>query len=125
MDDKDAEKLTVKFPYFERGGEATLWDEGATYVQHEAHEFQNTATAEFNHGMGEIIQALLDAGLRITGIKEHQTVPWDAVPGQMEDIGGAQIKAISLPQVSITKAVQNGTKRYIGPRQAQSKWKPA
>ncbi|KAJ3476075.1 hypothetical protein NLG97_g9244 [Lecanicillium saksenae] len=79
------------------GGEATLWDEGATYVEHEEYQFKNTATAEFNHGIAEIIQALLDAGLRITGMREHQTVSWDAIPGQMEDIGGGEYKLKKEP----------------------------
>lgn len=86
MDDKDKENLIVKFPYFERGGEALLFDEGATYVRHEEHEFQQTVTAEFNHGIGEIVQALLDAGLRVTGMHEHTSVPWEAIPGQMEEV---------------------------------------
>ncbi|KAM3439637.1 hypothetical protein MY4824_002629 [Beauveria thailandica] len=89
VDDKvDNGRLVVKYPYFERGGEALLLqDEGSTYVQHEEHVFEHTASAEFNHGLGEILQALLDAGLRVTGLKEHQSVPWEAIPGEMEDIG--------------------------------------
>ncbi len=90
MDDKTTTAegaLVVKYPYFERGGQAQLFDEGATYVQHDAHEFEHTVTAEFNHGLGEIVQALLDAGLRVTGLTEHQSVSWDALPGQMEEIG--------------------------------------
>lgn len=85
-------KLVVKYPYFERGAQAPLvFDEGSTYVQHEPHEFQNTKSAEFAHGLGEIVQALLDAGLRVTGLREHQSVPWNAIPGQMEEIGGGEL----------------------------------
>ncbi|TQV90977.1 methyltransferase type 12 [Cordyceps javanica] len=83
--------LVVKYPYFERGADRPLlFDEAATYVRHEAHEFRHTTTAEFNHGLGEIVQALLDAGLRVTGLTEHTSVPWDALPGQMEEIGGGE-----------------------------------
>ena len=84
-------KLVLRYPYFERGGQALLFDEGSTYVRHEPHEFENTASAEFSHGIGEIVQALLDAGLRVTGLTEHQSVPWDALPGQMEEIGGGEL----------------------------------
>jgi hypothetical protein len=28
--------------------------------------------------------ALLDAGMQLTGLVEHQCVPWQALPGQME-----------------------------------------
>ncbi|MEZ4595463.1 MAG: hypothetical protein R3C32_00790 [Chloroflexota bacterium] len=38
----------------------------------------------WNHGLGEIVTALLDAGMRITMLEEHDSVPWDALPGRME-----------------------------------------
>jgi hypothetical protein len=41
-------------------------------------------THEWNHGLGEIVTALLDEGLELTGLLEHDTVPWDALPGMME-----------------------------------------
>lgn len=47
------------------------------------HKFQFSKTLEWNHGLGEIIQALLDEGLIITGLIEHKSLPWDALPGQM------------------------------------------
>ncbi len=40
-------------------------------------------THEWNHGLGEIISALLAQGLDITGLVEHQSIPWEALPGQM------------------------------------------
>ncbi|KAJ6441390.1 methyltransferase domain-containing protein [Purpureocillium lavendulum] len=75
--------LVLDYPYFERGGEPTLFDEPGTYVDAGGHEFRATRTAAFNHGIGEIVQALLDEGMRVTGLVEHQSVPWEAVPGQM------------------------------------------
>lgn len=64
LDDAERERLVVRYPYFERGADRPLlWDDGgATYVRHEPHQFENTTTAEFNHGLGEIVQALLDEG---------------------------------------------------------------
>ena len=32
--------------------------------------------------------ALLGHGLQITGLVEHDTVPWVALPGMMVDVGG-------------------------------------
>jgi len=40
-------------------------------------------THEWNHGLGEIVTALLAEGLQITGLVEHDSVPWEALPGQM------------------------------------------
>ena len=73
--------LIVDFPYFERQ-EATVWDEAGTYVETDAVFTMNT-THSWNHGLGEIVTALIAEGLQITGLDEHDSVPWDALPGQM------------------------------------------
>lgn len=74
-------RLVVDLPYFELA-EPTIWDEGGTYVETDV-VFTTTVTHEWNHGLGEIVQALLDRGLQITGLVEHDSVPWNALPGQM------------------------------------------
>ena len=83
LDDQRTDDLVVKYSYFERE-EPEIFDDDSTYVDTKGYKFKATASAEFQHGMGEIVQALLDAGMRITGLKEHQTVPWPAIPGQMK-----------------------------------------
>jgi SAM-dependent methyltransferase len=77
--------LALELPYFERP-EPTVWTEGGTYVETDA-EFAHKTTHEWNHGLGEIVTALLDAGLTLTGLTEHDSVPWEALPGQMRRIG--------------------------------------
>ncbi|MFI0355866.1 hypothetical protein [Actinomadura sp. 9N407] len=62
-----------------------LWTETAepgTYVRTEA-VFTLGLTHEWNHGLGEIISGLLAAGMRLTGLTEHDSVPWQALPGHM------------------------------------------
>ncbi|MGO9160884.1 MAG: class I SAM-dependent methyltransferase [Streptosporangiaceae bacterium] len=73
--------LAVEYPYFERP-EPLVWTDGGTYVQTDA-VFTHNTTHEWNHGLGEIITALLAAGMTITGLDEHDSVPWEALPGQM------------------------------------------
>ena len=73
--------LVVDFPYFERD-EATVWDEGGTYVETDVVFTANT-THSWNHGLGEIVTALVAEGMQITGLVEHDSVPWEALPGQM------------------------------------------
>jgi SAM-dependent methyltransferase len=73
--------LVVDYPYFERD-EPSVWEDGGTYVETEAVFTANT-THEWNHGMGEIVTALHEAGLRLTGLVEHDSVPWEALRGQM------------------------------------------
>jgi SAM-dependent methyltransferase len=74
--------LVVEYPYFERD-EPSVWDEGGTYVETDV-VFEQNVTHEWNHGLGEIVTALLDAGMNLTDLVEHDTVPWEALPGQME-----------------------------------------
>jgi SAM-dependent methyltransferase len=78
--------LTVRYPYFETAG-PQVFDEPGTYVATDA-VFQHTVTHEWNHGLGEIVTALLDAGLTLTGLAEHDSVPWNAQPGWMTETDG-------------------------------------
>jgi SAM-dependent methyltransferase len=84
-DERDDDLLVLEYPYFERV-EPTIFDAGGTYVATDM-EFKHTITHEWNHGMGEIVTSLLDAGMTITGLTEHDSVPWEALPGHMDRIG--------------------------------------
>ncbi|MBB2942766.1 SAM-dependent methyltransferase [Actinoplanes lutulentus] len=88
--------LAISEPYFEQA-EPQIYDEAGTYVSTES-EFQHTTTHEWNHGLGEIVTAVLDAGLTVTGLEEHQSVPWDALPGRMHQIGGGENQLIEKPE---------------------------
>jgi SAM-dependent methyltransferase len=102
--------LVVDLPYFERP-EPSIWDEGGTYVATDA-VFENNTSAEWNHGLGETVTALLEAGMTLTGLAEHDSVPWDALPGQMEDIGGGEFRLTDrpwrLPASYTLRATRNG-----------------
>jgi SAM-dependent methyltransferase len=76
--------LVVEYPYLERE-EPTIFDSPGTYVQTDV-TFTHTVTHEWNHGLGEIVTALLDAGMELTMLVEHDSVPWEALPGQMTQI---------------------------------------
>jgi len=81
LDDRVDNKLVVEFPYFETA-EPLVWEEPGTYVQTDS-AFQHTTTHSWNHGIGEVVTALMDAGLDLTMLQEHDSVPWEALPGQM------------------------------------------
>ena len=87
--------LAVEYPYFERE-EPMVFDEGGTYVETDA-VFSHNRTHEWNHGLGEIVTALMAAGMDLTGLVEHDSVPWDALPGQMERIGGGEWRLADRP----------------------------
>ncbi|MET0965467.1 MAG: class I SAM-dependent methyltransferase [Nakamurella sp.] len=89
LDDTRTDDLLVMgFPYFETA-EALASDEDSTYVQVDR-PFEATRNLSWNHGIGEIVTALLDAGLRLTMLVEHETVPWTALPGRMVDTGSGE-----------------------------------
>jgi SAM-dependent methyltransferase len=71
--------LVIDHPYFETT-EPTVWDEGGTYVQTDV-QFSENRTYNWNHGLGEIFTALFDVGLEPTMLVEHDSAPWDALPG--------------------------------------------
>ena len=87
--------LVVDHPYFERE-EPSVWDEGGTYVDTDA-VFEHNVTHEWNHGLGEIVTALLDEGLQLTGLVEHDSVPWEALPGLMERLPGGEWRLTDRP----------------------------
>jgi SAM-dependent methyltransferase len=88
--------LVVEYPYFEQA-EPMVWDEGGTYVETD-HVFTQNVTHEWNHGLGEIVSAVLAAGLELTALEEHNSVPWDALPGQMTQIGGGEFRLTDRPE---------------------------
>jgi SAM-dependent methyltransferase len=79
--DETTDPPRLRYPYFETV-EPVVFDEPGTYVQTET-TFTHGLIHNWNHGLGEIITGLLDAGMRLTGLVEHDSVPWDALPGHM------------------------------------------
>ena len=88
--------LVIEYPYFEQA-EPMVWDEAGTYVETDV-VFTHNVTHEWNHGIGEIVSAVLAAGLELTALEEHDSVPWDALPGQMTDIGGGEFRLTDRPE---------------------------
>jgi SAM-dependent methyltransferase len=84
IDENRLDGLVIDYPYFEH--EAPLvWDEQGTYVDTDV-QFEHTVTHSWNHGLAEIITAVLAAGMEVTAFEEHDSVPWNAIPGQMEQV---------------------------------------
>jgi SAM-dependent methyltransferase len=82
-DPRDDGLLVIRYPYFEVEGGTTFIDE-ETYVPHEE-PVAAPETVGFNHGIGEILTAIADAGLRLTGFEEHRSVPWNPLGEAMEE----------------------------------------
>ncbi len=95
-DTREDDLLVIEYRYFETS-EPTVFDEPGTYVATDL-EFANNVTHEWNHGLGEIVTALLDAGMTITGLAEHDSVPWEALPGMMEEVGENEWRLADRPE---------------------------
>ena len=74
--------LRIAYSYFEQA-EPHVWEGEGTYVETDV-QFTARPSYEWNHGLGEIFTALLTRGMEITGFVEHDSVPWEALPGLME-----------------------------------------
>ncbi len=73
--------VALELPYFEQE-QGMAWHEEATYAGDDV--VTSPDTLEWNHGLGEIITALFDAGLQLTSFTEHDSVPYLALPGLMD-----------------------------------------
>jgi SAM-dependent methyltransferase len=67
--------IVVEHPYFETDG--VHFREATTYVDHDT-PLESPDIVHFNHGLGEIFNALWSAGMEITGFEEHDSIPWNA-----------------------------------------------
>jgi SAM-dependent methyltransferase len=97
--------LVVDYPYFERA-EPLVWDAEGTYVTTDV-EFATTRTHQWNHGLGEIVTALLDRGMELTMLVEHSSVPWEALPGHMRPAAYGEFELVDRPErVPLTYTLQ-------------------
>jgi SAM-dependent methyltransferase len=88
--------LTLEHPYFETAT-PTEWDADGTYVSTDV-SFEHTRSVEWNHGLGQTVTALLDHGLVVTALVEHDSIPWNAMPGHMDEIGGGEWRLRDRPE---------------------------
>jgi len=102
--------LVVEYPYFETV-EPMVFDDPETYVETDV-RFEHNLSHEWNHGLAEVITALMDHGLRLTAFEEHDSVPWEALVGQMErlehDEWRLRDRPWRLPHSYTLQAVKDG-----------------
>ena len=78
LDDQRGDReLVMSVRYFEQS-EPTMWEGDSTYV--DGPTFPRRRNFEWNHGLGEIVTALIDADLELEFLHEHREVPWQALP---------------------------------------------
>jgi SAM-dependent methyltransferase len=84
-DERDDDELVVRYPYFETA-EPVRFEELTSYEG--SGELAHPVIYAWNHGLGETVTAVLDAGLAVTGLVEHRELEWQALPLMVEDAAG-------------------------------------
>ena len=102
---RDDQLLVVTYPYFETLEPLAVEEEG-TYVDTDV-VFAHNTTHTWNHGLGEIIGALIEADMKLISFDEHRSVPWEAMPGHMScDERGEWRMTIHPERIPLTYTLQ-------------------
>ena len=101
--DEDAPGLTVRYRYF-GDGTAQQWDDAGTYVGEGT--VTHTRTYEWPHPLSEVVNALLQAGLRLRRLDEGRTLPWPFSPRMVPGpVGGWRWPGEDADRVPVTFTV--------------------
>jgi SAM-dependent methyltransferase len=76
-DERTDQALVVTYPYFETP-KPNEWVGAESYV--DGPPLTNQRTFEWTHGLGEVVTAMIDAGLRIEFVHEHRAMAWQGLP---------------------------------------------
>ena len=93
FDGIDDDVLRVTLPYFE--GPGRRWVSDVTYT--DGPLIASPEQFEWNHGLGEIVQAVIDAGLRVTALREHTECEWPAL-GHMVEGHDGKFRLAQMPE---------------------------
>ena len=85
----------VEFPYYEQR-DPLEWHESVSYAG--SLPVVSPHCVEWNHGLAEIAMAVLDAGLRLDLLVEHDSVPWNALPGLMVEGPANEFRLAERPE---------------------------
>ena len=73
-DEREDRELVVRHPYFETS-QPQRWESPVSYTGALEPNAQ-PVTYEWNHGLAEVVQAVLDAGLQLTRLEELRELEW-------------------------------------------------
>jgi SAM-dependent methyltransferase len=68
--------LALTYPYQSRPDQPHNFDAAVTYTGSEK-AIRQTETYEWMHGISEILNALIGAGMRIDAVNDHDSLPWE------------------------------------------------
>lgn len=91
IDPESDSELRLRYPYGETAEPVTLQVD-TTYAG-DGTKLTATTTHEWSHGIGEIVQGAIDAGLAVTNLCEHFFADWRAHPSMVEVEPGKYVLA--------------------------------
>ena len=81
IDENTDGALVVDYPYFETVDPVTDEHDGS-YLPVDT-TFAAARSHSWNHGLAETVMAVMDAGMELEWLLEHDSCPWEALPGKM------------------------------------------
>ena len=81
IDEQVDDALVVHYPYYETE-KPTTDDHDGSYLEVDT-TFRASVSHSWNHGIGETVTALLDQGMVVEALVEHDSCPWEALPGKL------------------------------------------
>lgn len=100
----DGQNIELKYPFF-MSEEPMVFDEPGTYTDADS-EVRNTVTHEWNHGLGEVVSALIDAGLRVDFLHEHPVIPWKMFVNMVETGDGYYTLPEGFPNLPLAYSLK-------------------
>jgi SAM-dependent methyltransferase len=87
--------LVVEYPYFETEG--LHFSEPNSYIDHDV-PLTSPDIVHFNHGLAEIITAIIDQGMILDAIEEHDSVPWNPLGEAMQEVDDGEYRLRESPE---------------------------
>jgi len=115
-----AKDLEYSKPDWGFSGAPLVWDDASTYASDQP--IDSPLQWEWNHGIGEIVTAVLSAGLELTALVEHDSVPWEALPGLMtlDEATGEYLRNNRGPARKVGELDNRGSHFYLAMYWAQA-----
>jgi SAM-dependent methyltransferase len=96
MDEGIDDDLVAGYPYFEVPAPVTDEHDGS-YLQVDT-TFRADVSHSWNHGLAETVMALLDTGMALDLLAEHDSCPWEALPGKMAEGDDGEWRLLEHPE---------------------------
>jgi SAM-dependent methyltransferase len=96
MDEAVDDELIVNYPYFEVAAPVTDEHDGS-YLPVDT-TFRASRSHSWNHGVAETVMALLDTGMALDLLVEHDSCPWEALPGKMVEGDDGEWRLMERPE---------------------------